>query len=177
MNNHISSNENVSRQGEYEPASEKITANDAFRSENRMALPSYRNGHNACESDSLPMQSSVAYAVSRNGSQMVQHQNSAGCGMVSNGVSAGSSISLRPEVLTNTDYLPAYLTQYIGHWIRADFFIGDAIEQRVGILKEVGASYIIIDAIEPATLIVCDIYSLKFATVILDDDFTRLMRV
>lgn len=175
--NYMGTNDNISHQGEYDPASGKTVAYDASTSEIRTALPSYHHGHNVCESGTLPMQSSVAYAVSRNGTKMMPHHISSGCGTVSNGKSSSADISLRPEVLTNTDYLPAYLTQYIGHWIRADFFIGDAIEQRVGILREVGASYIIIDAIEPATLIVCDIYSLKFATVILDDDFTRLMRV
>lgn len=94
-----------------------------------------------------------------------------------NNMPSNQTISLRPETMTNTDFLPAYLNQFIGKWIRAEFFIGDTVEQRVGVLHEVGASYLIIDAIEPQTLIVCDIYSLKFATIILDEDYGRFVRV
>lgn len=89
---------------------------------------------------------------------------------------ASQSISFTPETLTNMIFLPAYLSQFIGHWIRADFFIGDTIEQRVGVLHEVGASYFILEAIEPQTLLVCDMFSVKFVTIILDDDLSRLAR-
>lgn len=86
-----------------------------------------------------------------------------------------SDISYTPETLTNIDFLPAYLSQHVGKWIRADFLVGNSIEQRVGILNEVGASYIIIQAIEPATLIVCDMFSIKFVTIIMDDEYSKLM--
>lgn len=82
--------------------------------------------------------------------------------------------SVRPESLINPDFLPAYLYQHIGKWVRVDFLIGGGIEQRVGILEEVGASYIILNVIEPATLLVCDMFSIKFVTIVLDDDFTKL---
>ncbi len=85
-----------------------------------------------------------------------------------------NTISTTPETLTNTDFLPAYLKRHIGKWVRVDFLIGGGIEQRVGILEEVGASYIILNVIEPATLLVCDMFSIKFVTVVLDDDFTKL---
>ncbi len=89
----------------------------------------------------------------------------------------GNTISLRPETMTNTDFLPAYLRQYIGRWVRCEFFIGDAVEQRVGVLHDVGASYIIIDVIEPQTLVVCDIFSLRFVTIVLDEEYGRLLKV
>lgn len=114
-----------------------------------------------------------------NNGMMVQPSNTAQNNTQMTTQVPGSSqvISLRPETMTNTDFLPAYLNQYIGHWIRADFFIGNTTEQRVGVLHEVGASYIIIEAIEPQTLIVCDIFSLRFVTIILDEDYGRLVRV
>ena len=60
----------------------------------------------------------------------------------------------------------------------ADFLIGDSIEQRVGILEDVGASYIILNAIEPATLVVCDLFSIKFVTIVLDDsEYPKLLLV
>lgn len=97
------------------------------------------------------------------------------------GVTQGSPsgmISIQPESLTNSDFLPAYLKQFIGKWIRADFLIGDAIEQRVGILEDVGASYIILNAIEPATLVVCDLFAIKFVTIVLDDsEYPKLLLV
>ena len=96
--------------------------------------------------------------------------------VVSPATTASQSISFTPETLTNMSFLPAYLSQFIGHWIRADFFIGDTIEQRVGVLHEVGASYFILEAIEPQTLLVCDMFSVKFVTIILDDDLSRLAR-
>lgn len=91
---------------------------------------------------------------------------------------AQNTISLRPESMTNSDFLPAYLMQYIGKWIRADFLVGNSIEQRVGILEDVGASYIILNAIEPETLIVCDLFAIKFVTIILnDDEYPKLLLV
>ena len=86
-----------------------------------------------------------------------------------------SEVSFIPETLTNIDFLPAYLSQHIGRWVRVDFLIGGSIEQRVGILNEVGASYIIIQAIEPATLIVCDMFSIKFVTIVFDESYPKLM--
>lgn len=149
--------------GEFEPA--------VSHSENgNMKIADRMHSRPLC-SDTRLMQSSVAAAT------VGRRQTGLTSSSPQTAQTSENGISLTPETLSNTDFLPAYLTQYIGHWIRADFFIGTAIEQQVGILKEVGASYIILDAIEPATLIVCDIYSLKFVTIILDDDFTRLMRV
>ena len=95
------------------------------------------------------------------------NQNNSGMVTVSNGAS-------RPETLTNPDFMPAYLQKQIGKWVRVDFLIGGGIEQRVGILEEVGASYIILNVIEPATLLVCELFAIKFVTIVLDDDFTKL---
>lgn len=97
--------------------------------------------------------------------------------MVRSRTTGERSISFTPETVTNPDFLPAYLSKFIGKWIRADFLIGSGIEQRVGILHDVGASYIIMQAIEPATLIVCDLFSLKFVTIIMDDEYGRLMLI
>ena len=78
-------------------------------------------------------------------------------GDVANMRTTGSnSISFTPETVTNPDFLPAYLSKFIGKWIRADFLIGNGIEQRVGILHDVGASYIIMQAIGA-----CNIGSLR----------------
>lgn len=91
-----------------------------------------------------------------------------------NSMSNWNSNAARPESLTNPDFMPAYLQNHIGKWVRVDFLIGGGIEQRVGVLEEVGASYIILNVIEPATLLVCDLFAIKFVTIVLDDDFTKL---
>ena len=87
---------------------------------------------------------------------------------------SSTNTSFTPETVTNSDFMPAYLRQHIGQWVRVDFLIGDGIEQRVGILQEVGASYIILQAIEPSTIVVCDMYSIKFVTIVLNGNYTKL---
>jgi hypothetical protein len=88
-----------------------------------------------------------------------------------------NTVSFTPETLTNIEFMPAYLHKHIGKWIRAEFFFGDTIEQRVGILVDVGATYIIIQSIEPATIVVCDIFSIKFVTIVLDNDYHKLIEL
>lgn len=80
--------------------------------------------------------------------------------------------SLVPETVTNAEFFPAYLRKFIGYWIRAEFFMGDQAEHYSGQLLDVGASYIVIRISEPSSLIVCDLFSLKFVTIALwDNDF------
>lgn len=70
-----------------------------------------------------------------------------------------------PETLTNPVYTPGYLRTQIGKLMRVEFLIGNSITDRVGILTKVGASYIILQSIEHSE-IVCDLFSIKFATII-----------
>ncbi len=79
-----------------------------------------------------------------------------------------------PETVTNTMFWPAYLRKFIGKWVRVDFFIGTALEQRIGQLLEVGASYVVLNVLEPETILICDIYAIKFVTVVLDADYPKL---
>lgn len=90
------------------------------------------------------------------------------------GTNTSNSESLMPETLTNTAFLPGYLNQHLGRWVRVESLIGDELLERVGILREVGASYIILQAIEPATIVVLDMYSIKSVTIVLDNEFSRL---
>jgi hypothetical protein len=71
-----------------------------------------------------------------------------------------------PEIMTNNLYTPAFLRNYIGHLIRVEFLIGtNNLTDRVGILEEVGASYILLRALESTNLLYCDIYSIKFVSI------------
>ncbi|MCI9365591.1 MAG: hypothetical protein HFJ54_03050 [Clostridia bacterium] len=71
-----------------------------------------------------------------------------------------------PEILTNNIYTPAFLRQQIGKLVRVEFLIGtNNLVDRIGILEDVGASYILLRALESNTTIYADIYSIKFVTI------------
>lgn len=71
-----------------------------------------------------------------------------------------------PEVLTNNIYTPAFLREQIGKLMRIEFLIGtNNLVDRIGILEDVGVSYILLRSIESNTLVYCDIYSIKFITI------------
>ena len=71
-----------------------------------------------------------------------------------------------PEILTNPIYTPAFLRQQIGRLMRVEFLIGtNNMTDRIGILEDVGASYILLRSFENDSLIYCDIYAIKFITI------------
>lgn len=71
-----------------------------------------------------------------------------------------------PEILTNTIYTPAFLREQIGKLMRVEFLIGtNNLTDRIGILEDVGASYILLRSIESNNLVYCDIYAIKFVTI------------
>lgn len=71
-----------------------------------------------------------------------------------------------PEIMTNNLYTPAFLREQIGKLVRVEFLIGtNNLTDRIGILQDVGASYILLRSIESNTVTYCDIYSIKFVTI------------
>ena len=71
-----------------------------------------------------------------------------------------------PEILRNPIYTPAFLREQIGRLMRIEFLIGtNNLVDRIGILQDVGASYILLRSFENDSLISCDIYSIKFITI------------
>lgn len=71
-----------------------------------------------------------------------------------------------PEILTNSIYTPAFLREHIGKLMRVEFLIGtNNLTDRIGILEDVGASYILLRSIESNNLVFCDIYAIKFVTI------------
>ncbi len=77
-----------------------------------------------------------------------------------------SEINNQPEVLTNSIYTPGFLRTQIGRLMRVEFLIGtNNLVDRIGILEEVGASYILLRSFENDSMIYCDIYSIKFITI------------
>lgn len=71
-----------------------------------------------------------------------------------------------PEILTNNIYTPAFLREQIGKLVRVEFLIGtNNLTDRIGILEDVGASYILLRSLESGVLTYADIYSIKFVTI------------
>ena len=71
-----------------------------------------------------------------------------------------------PELLTNNIYTPAFLRENIGKLMRVEFLIGtNNMVDRIGILEDVGASYILLRSFENDSLVYCDIYAIKFITI------------
>lgn len=93
---------------------------------------------------------------------------------VPSAISIYSDESRMPETLTNTAYIPAYLRHQIGRWMRIEFLVGNIIEEKVGQLLDVGASFLILKMLEPSTTMLCDMYSIKFITIIYDSNLERL---
>ena len=73
-----------------------------------------------------------------------------------------------PITLASTLYTPGFLRTAIGKRMRVEFLIGtNTITDRTGTLVSVGASYILLRPIDSDDIVMCDIYSIKFVTIIL----------
>ncbi len=71
-----------------------------------------------------------------------------------------------PEMLTNNIYTPAFLRENIGKLMRVEFLVGtNNLVDRTGVLVDVGASYILLRALESDVITYADIYSIKFITI------------
>lgn len=71
-----------------------------------------------------------------------------------------------PEVLTNNIYTPGFLRENIGKLMRVEFLIGtNTLTDRIGILEDVGASYILLRSLQNNEITFADIYSIKFVTI------------
>jgi len=71
-----------------------------------------------------------------------------------------------PEIMTNGIYTPAFLRQYLGRLVRIEFLIGtNELVDRIGILEDVGASFVLLRSIESGNLLYGDIYAIKFVVI------------
>ena len=71
-----------------------------------------------------------------------------------------------PEMLTNNIYTPAFLRENIGKLMRVEFLIGtNNLVDRIGILADVGASYILLKSVESDVMTYADLYAIKFITI------------
>lgn len=73
-----------------------------------------------------------------------------------------------PSTVENTFFTPGFLRTQIGRRMRVEFLLGtNLLTDRTGTLVAVGASYIVLKLIDSDDLMMCDIYSIKFVTIIL----------
>jgi hypothetical protein len=72
-----------------------------------------------------------------------------------------------PTTVESPYYTAGFLRNFIGQNMRVEFLIGTsgALVDRVGVLVEVGASYIVLRPYLTDDLLMCDLYSIKFVTI------------
>jgi hypothetical protein len=74
-----------------------------------------------------------------------------------------------PITVQSPYYTAGFLRNFIGKNVRVEFLLGTAgsTSDRVGTLLEVGASYIVLQPLLTDDLLMCDLYSIRFVTIIL----------
>ena len=75
--------------------------------------------------------------------------------------------------MTDTVYLPAFLNTMVGKLVRVESLIGGCLESRVGILMRVGADYIVLKLYRGCSTMICESSSIKYITVIHDNDLNK----
>lgn len=74
-----------------------------------------------------------------------------------------------PPPVTQIDYIPGYLASNIGRNIKAEFIVGTSqYVEKVGKLVDVGINYFVLQDINSRTYIMCDLYSVRFVTILYD---------
>lgn len=74
-----------------------------------------------------------------------------------------------PPPSSERGYIPYYLKQNIGKNMRAEFIIGsNQYTDRTGRLIEVGINYFVLEDVNSRTHVMCDLYSVKFVTILQD---------
>lgn len=72
------------------------------------------------------------------------------------------------------DMLYKFLSNHIGKLIRIDFLIGNRTESKSGKLINVGKEYIVLKLFRSGCTMICDIKSIKFVTIVHDNDISKL---
>ena len=73
-----------------------------------------------------------------------------------------------PPPSTERGYIPYYLASNIGKNVRAEFIIGTTqYADKTGMLTEVGINYFVLRDVNSRTDVMCDLYSVKFVTILL----------
>lgn len=72
-----------------------------------------------------------------------------------------------PTTVESPYYSAGFLRNFIGKNMRVEFLVGTSgtLIDRVGVLVEVGASYIVLRPLLTDDLLMCDLYSIRFVTI------------
>lgn len=82
--------------------------------------------------------------------------------------------SKRPNIrLSDMAYLPGLLNTMIGKLVRVESLIGGCLESRVGILMNVGADYVVLKLYRGCSTMICEASSIKYITVVHDNDLNK----
>lgn len=86
---------------------------------------------------------------------------------LTNGMALPPPGSETPTTVQSPYYTAGFLRNFIGCNMRVEFLIGTsgALVDRVGVLMEVGASYIVLQPYLTDDLLMCDLFSIKFVTI------------
>lgn len=80
-----------------------------------------------------------------------------------------------PQMLQNSAFMPAFLSKHIGKLIKAESLMGDRLETKIGVLMNVGAGFIVLRQFRSNNTVICDLYSIKYITVVHDNDPKKLL--
>lgn len=80
-----------------------------------------------------------------------------------------------PQQLKNTAFMPAFLSKHIGKLIKVETLIGNRLETKIGILMTVGAGFLVLRQYRSNNTMLCDIYGIKYITIIHDNDPQKLI--
>ena len=86
------------------------------------------------------------------------------------GTSPSSALNIPgPPPTFDINYIPGYLASNIGKNVRAEFIIGTTqYADKQGVLSAVGVNYFVLHDVNSRTDIMCDLYSVKFVTILRD---------
>ena len=75
-----------------------------------------------------------------------------------------------PETLTNPVFLPAFLKNHIGKLVKIESLVGECLQAKIGTLLQVGADFVVIKLNQNCSSMVIEGRSIKFITIIHDND-------
>ena len=78
--------------------------------------------------------------------------------------------NVKPEILKNQMFLPAYLNNHIGKLVKIEALVGECLQTRIGWLYEIGADYVVIKLNQNCSSMVIEGKCIKFITIIHDND-------
>ena len=79
-----------------------------------------------------------------------------------------------PETLTNPVFLPAFLKNHIGKLVKIESLVGECLQAKIGTLLQVGADFVVIKLNQNCSSMVIEGRSIKFITIIHDNDGKKI---